>query len=109
MAEELRRPFEKFMDSPYYSIYIFEKWVERCKKCFACQERYFEKGTVTAPPSCDSGNKVSPRTFQMTLVVAPPSQKKGGSFKMTVTQTLTTVRGMKITPLLRYPHQYNLV
>jgi hypothetical protein len=20
----------------------FEKWVERCKKCIACQERYFE-------------------------------------------------------------------
>jgi len=27
---------------------------------------------------------------------------------VTVTQTLTTVRGMKITPLLRYPHHYNL-
>jgi hypothetical protein len=25
-----------------------------------------------------------------------------------MTQTLTTVRGMKITPLLRYPHHYNL-
>jgi hypothetical protein len=22
---------------------IFEKWVERCKKCIACQGRYFEK------------------------------------------------------------------
>jgi len=27
---------------------------------------------------------------------------------MTVTETLTTVRGIKITPLLRYPHHYNL-
>jgi hypothetical protein len=29
---------------------VFEKWVERCKKCIACQGRYFEKDTVTAPP-----------------------------------------------------------
>jgi hypothetical protein len=35
--------------------HIFEKWVERCKKCIACQGRYFEKETVTAPPqSSDS-------------------------------------------------------
>jgi hypothetical protein len=26
----------------------FDKWVERCKKCIACQGRYFEKETVTA-------------------------------------------------------------
>jgi hypothetical protein len=25
-------------------------WVERCKKCIACQGRYFEKQTVTAHP-----------------------------------------------------------
>jgi hypothetical protein len=31
-----------------------------------------------------------------------------GSLKTTVTQTLTTDRGMKITPLLRYPHHHNL-
>jgi hypothetical protein len=30
------------------------------------------------------------------------------SFKTTVTETLTTVRGTKITPLLRYPHHYNV-
>jgi hypothetical protein len=29
---------------------IFENWVEHCKKCVACQGRYFEKETVTAPP-----------------------------------------------------------
>jgi hypothetical protein len=29
---------------------VFEKWVERCKKCIDCQRRYFEKETVTAPP-----------------------------------------------------------
>jgi hypothetical protein len=35
--------------------YVFEKWVERCKKCIACQGRDFEKETVTAPPqSSDS-------------------------------------------------------
>jgi hypothetical protein len=34
---------------------VFEKWVERCKKCITCQERYTEKETVTAPPqSSDS-------------------------------------------------------
>jgi hypothetical protein len=35
--------------------HVFEKWVERCKKCIACQGRYFEKETVIAPPqSSDS-------------------------------------------------------
>jgi hypothetical protein len=35
--------------------HVFEKWVERCKKCIAFQGRYFEKETVTAPPqSSDS-------------------------------------------------------
>jgi hypothetical protein len=35
--------------------HVFKKWVERCKKCIACQGRYFGKETVTAPPqSSDS-------------------------------------------------------
>jgi hypothetical protein len=35
--------------------HIFEKWVERCKKCIAFQGKYFEKETLTAPPqSSDS-------------------------------------------------------
>jgi hypothetical protein len=35
--------------------HVFEKWVELCKKYIACQGRYFEKETVTAPPhSSDS-------------------------------------------------------
>jgi hypothetical protein len=35
--------------------HVFEKWVERFKKCITCQRRYFEKETVTAPPqSSDS-------------------------------------------------------
>jgi hypothetical protein len=35
--------------------HVFEKWVERCENCIACQRRYFEKETVTAPPqSSDS-------------------------------------------------------
>jgi hypothetical protein len=55
MAEQLQGPFEKFMYSPYYSVNVFKKWVERCKKCIACQGKYFEKETVTAPPlSSDS-------------------------------------------------------
>jgi len=49
MAEQLGGPFEKFMDSPYYSVYVFEKWVESFKKCIACQVSYFVKETVTAP------------------------------------------------------------
>jgi hypothetical protein len=36
-------------------LHVFEKWVERCKKCIACQGKYVEKVTVTAPPqSSDS-------------------------------------------------------
>jgi hypothetical protein len=30
--------------------HVFEKGVERCKNFIACQGRYFEKETVTAPP-----------------------------------------------------------
>jgi len=29
--------------------HVFEKWVDRCERCIACQERYFEEETVTAP------------------------------------------------------------
>jgi len=35
--------------------HAFEKWMECCKKCIACQGRYFEKDTITTPPqSSDS-------------------------------------------------------
>jgi hypothetical protein len=35
--------------------HIFEKWVDYCKKCIACQCRNFKKETVTTPPqSSDS-------------------------------------------------------
>jgi hypothetical protein len=47
MAEHLRGQFEKFEESPYYSIYVFEMWVECRKKCIASQGRYFEKETVS--------------------------------------------------------------
>jgi len=47
--------------------HVFEKWVERCKKCIACQGRYFEKETVTAPSQC-SNSKVSPRTLQTAVI-----------------------------------------
>jgi hypothetical protein len=30
--------------------HISEMWVERCKKCNACQGGYFENETVTTPP-----------------------------------------------------------
>jgi hypothetical protein len=29
--------------------HIFKKWAKCCKKCSACQGRYFEKETITAP------------------------------------------------------------
>jgi hypothetical protein len=32
------------------SATCFKKWVEHCKKCIACQVRYFKKETVTTPP-----------------------------------------------------------
>jgi hypothetical protein len=49
--------------------HVFEKWEERYKKWIACQGRYFEKETVTAPPQSSTwSNKVSPRTFQTALV-----------------------------------------
>jgi hypothetical protein len=71
MAKQLRRPFEKCVDSPYY---ILEKWVERCK-------RYFEKRPSPHPHNVlTRGNTVNPRTFQ-TALVAP----KKGSFKTTAT------------------------
>jgi hypothetical protein len=50
--------------------HVFEKWVERCKKCVACQG-----GTSKKRPSPHlhkvpiRSNKVSPRTFQMALVI----------------------------------------
>jgi hypothetical protein len=35
--------------------HVFEKWVERCKKCIACQGRYFENEIITVlPQSSDS-------------------------------------------------------
>jgi len=50
VVKQLRGPFEKFVDSPYYSIYVFKKWAECCKKCITYQGRFFEKETVTTPP-----------------------------------------------------------
>jgi hypothetical protein len=52
MKKELRG--KKFR-SDQRSTARFDKWVECRKKCIACQGRYFEKETVTAPPkSSDS-------------------------------------------------------
>jgi hypothetical protein len=30
-------------------LHVFEKWAGCCKKCFACEGRYFEKETVPKP------------------------------------------------------------
>jgi hypothetical protein len=50
--------------------HVFEKWVERCKKCIACQGRYFEKKRPS--PHLHKiptrSNKVSPRTFQTAVI-----------------------------------------
>jgi hypothetical protein len=114
MAEQLRGSFEKFVDSPYYSEselcggavinglqHVFEKWAERCKKCIACQWRYFETETVTTP-SQSPDSRVIRWVHKLFKRPSLLRHAKKGSFKTTVTQTLTTVRGMKITPLLRY-------
>jgi hypothetical protein len=69
----------------------------------AAVRRCYAEGGITAK---QRGTAASPRTFQTALVVAAALKK--GSFKTTVTQILTTVRGMKNTPLLHYPHHYVL-
>jgi hypothetical protein len=53
MVEQLQGLFGKFVDS-HYLVYVFEKWVERCKKCITCQGKYFEKGITMPPQSLDS-------------------------------------------------------
>jgi hypothetical protein len=48
----LFRPWKGSSEARNFKVvngHVFEKWVERCKKCIACQGRYFEKETVTAP------------------------------------------------------------
>jgi hypothetical protein len=53
--------------------HVFEKWVGRCKKCITCQG-----GTSKKRPSSHlhkvptRSNKVSPRTFQTSLVYCVP-------------------------------------
>jgi hypothetical protein len=42
------RPWKGSSESRNFEVinglqHVFEKWVERCKMCIACQERYFEK------------------------------------------------------------------
>jgi hypothetical protein len=51
------------------SAAFFEKWVERCKKCIACQGRYFEKRPLPHLHKIPTrSNKVNPRNFQTALV-----------------------------------------
>jgi hypothetical protein len=58
---------KKFRSDQRSAARFREKWVDRCKKCIACQGRYFEKETVTAPSPTRS-NKVGPRTLQTALL-----------------------------------------
>jgi len=38
--------------------HIFEKWVEWCKNCIACQGRYCKKETVTTSPQSSNSRVV---------------------------------------------------
>jgi hypothetical protein len=71
MPEQLRGQFEKFLASPYYFVYVFEKWEKLCKKFIACQGTYFEKRPSPHIHKVPTRN-VSRRTFQ-TALVTPPS------------------------------------
>jgi hypothetical protein len=82
---EVRGPFEKFVD-----------WQQCAAVMLLCLPLY-NNGKL--PPVHELFKRLS------WLLCHP----KKGSFKMTITQPLTTVRGMKITLLLCYPHHYNLV
>jgi hypothetical protein len=71
MAEQLLGPFEKFVDLPYYFVYIFEKWVEHFKKRIACQGRYLKNRQSLHLHKVPAWiNKLSPWNFQ-TAFVAP--------------------------------------
>jgi hypothetical protein len=49
--------------------HVFEKWVERCKKCIACQGRYFEQRPSPHLHKVPTrSNNVSPRTLRTVLV-----------------------------------------
>jgi hypothetical protein len=74
MAKQLRGPFEKFVDSPYYSeselcggavTTSFSKYLPWQAMHFLQRSTHFWKRRRS--------NKVNPRTFQTDLVVAPPS------------------------------------
>jgi hypothetical protein len=89
---EQQGPFEKFLSLPYYSE------LELCGG--EVRVSFFE----VPPLASDALLTMLHKLFKLpTLLLRHP--KKGSS---TVTQTLTTVRGMKITPLLCYPHHYNV-
>jgi hypothetical protein len=48
--------------------HVFEKWVERCKKCIACRGRYFEKGPSPQLYKVPTrSNKMRPRTLQTAI------------------------------------------
>jgi hypothetical protein len=74
MAEQLRGPFEKFVDSPHYSE------SEICggavtvsfSKYLSWQGMNFLQRSTTSRKHKRS-NKVCPRTFQTAFVVATPS------------------------------------
>jgi hypothetical protein len=61
--------------------HVLENWVERCKKCIACQGRYFEK---RPSPHLQKVPTWSPRTLQSALVKSPQTRSKFVTRKSTV-------------------------
>jgi hypothetical protein len=48
--------------------HVFEKWVERCKKCIACEGRSKKRPSPHLHRDPTRSNKVSLRTLQTALV-----------------------------------------
>jgi hypothetical protein len=70
----LFQPWKASSETGHFEVinglqHVFEKWVERCKKCITCQGRYFEKRPSPHLYEAQTwSNKVSPRTLQTALV-----------------------------------------
>jgi hypothetical protein len=64
------------------------------------------KGGISKKRPSPHFHKLATRSNKVSLLrTSLPRLLQKCSFKTTVTQTLTTVKGMKITPLLRYSHK----
>jgi hypothetical protein len=83
LPDEFRVSSSKFPSNSSYKRAVWKvRGLVEVSRCYA-------EGSITAAHCSQSLQLLHP---------------KNDSIKTTVTQILTTVRGMKITPLLRYPH-----